>query len=113
KDVNQLVNGTSELLRSTLGKRITIETILPSGLWPAFVDPNQLENALINLALNARDAMQCGGTLTIETGNAYLDKEYTAAHAEVEPGQYVQRPVSNPGTGMSVETAEGAFHPFL
>jgi len=112
-DVNQLVNGTSELLCSTLGERIAIETRLADGLSRAFVDPNQLENALINLALNARDAMPSGGTLTIETCNAYLDKGYTAAHPEVEPGHYVLLAVSDTGRGMSVETAARAFEPFF
>jgi len=112
-DVNKLVNGTSELLRSTLGEGIAIKTTLATGLWRAFVDPNQLENALINLSVNGRDAMPSGGTLTIETSNAYLDKDYAAAHPEVAAGQYVMLAVSDTGAGMSAETVTRAFDPFF
>jgi signal transduction histidine kinase/CheY-like chemotaxis protein len=112
-DVNQLVSAISDLLRSTLGERIAIATILPSGLWPAFVDPNQLENTLINLALNARDAMPGGGTLTIETGNVYLDERYKAAHPDEDVGEYVMLAVTDTGTGMSAEVIERAFEPFF
>jgi PAS domain S-box-containing protein len=112
-DVNKLVNGTCELLRSTLGERIAIKTTLATGLWRAFVDPNQLENALINLSVNGRDAMPSGGTLTIETSNAYLDKDYTAAHPEVAAGQYIMLAVSDTGAGMSAETITRAFDPFF
>jgi CheY-like chemotaxis protein len=112
-DINQLVNATSELLRSTLGERITVETVLPTGLWPAFVDPNQLENALINLALNARDAMPSGGTLTIETGNVCLGEDYKTAHPEVSAGQYVVLAVTDTGTGMPAEVIGRAFEPFF
>jgi PAS domain S-box-containing protein len=107
-DVNKLVNGTSELLRNTLGEGIAIKTTLATGLWRAFVDPNQLENALINLSVNGRDAMPSGGTLTIETSNAYLDKDYAAAHPEVAAGQYVMLAVSDTGAGMSAETVTRA-----
>ena len=112
-DVNKLVNGTSELLRNTLGEGIAIKTTLATGLWRAFVDPNQLENALINLSVNGRDAMPSGGTLTIETSNAYLDKDYAAAHPEVVAGQYVMLAVSDTGAGMSAETVTRAFEPFF
>jgi CheY-like chemotaxis protein len=112
-DVNKLVNGTSELLRNTLGEGIAIKTTLATGLWRAFVDPNQLENALINLSVNGRDAMPSGGTLTIETSNAYLDKDYAAAHPEVAAGQYVMLAVSDTGAGMSAETVTRAFEPFF
>ena len=112
-DVNKLVNGTSELLRNTLGEGIAIKTTLATGLWRAFVDPNQLENALINLSVNGRDAMPSGGTLTIETSNAYLDKDYAAAHPEVAAGQYVMLAVSDTGAGMSAETVTRAFDPFF
>src|ERR1700690_471466 len=78
-DVNRLVAGICELLRRTLGESIVLETELAGGLWRTFADPNQLENALLNLALNARDSMPDGGRLTIETANAALDKAYVAS----------------------------------
>ena len=112
-NVNHLVNGTYDLLQNTLGERISIERMLDDGLWQAFVDASQLENAVVNLALNARDAMPSGGTLTIETSNVYLDDDYAAVHSEVTPGQYVMVGVSDTGTGMSPETAARAFEPFF
>jgi len=89
-----------------------VETVLAGGLWRAFVDANQLENAIVNLCVNARDAMPDGGKLTIETANGHLDDEYAAAHSEVEPGQYVVICVTDTGTGMPPEVAERAFDPF-
>ena len=91
----------SDLLRRTLGEQIAIETVLAGGLWRAHVDPNQLEVAILNLAVNARDAMPDGGKLTIETANAYLDEGYAAAQAEVVPGQYVVICVTDTGIGMT------------
>jgi PAS domain S-box-containing protein len=112
-EVNRLVSGMSNLLHRTLGENIAIETVLAAGLWPALADVNQLENALLNLALNARDAMPDGGKLTIETGNVYLDEAYAAAHAEVTEGQYVMLAVTDTGTGMSRELIDKAFEPFF
>jgi CheY-like chemotaxis protein len=111
-DVNRLVAGMSELLHRTLGEGIGIETVLAGGIWRAFVDPNQLENALLNLAINARDAMPNGGKLTIETGNTYLDDDYAAMHAEVTAGQYVLIAVSDTGQGMPEAVMSRAFEPF-
>ena len=111
-DANKLVGGMSELLRRTLGENIRVETVLAGGLWRTFADPAQLENAILNLAVNARDAMPDGGKLTIETANADLDERYARAHAEVEPGQYVLISVSDTGTGMPPEVVERAFDPF-
>jgi signal transduction histidine kinase len=82
-DVNRLVSGMSELLRRTLGEIISIETILAGGLWRISADANELENALLNLAVNARDAMSGGGRLTIETANSYIDDAYASAHEEL------------------------------
>ncbi|CUS46556.1 MAG: ATP-binding protein [Pseudomonadota bacterium] len=109
---NQLVSGMSELLRRTIGEHIRVETILAGGLWHAFADPSQLESAILNLAVNARDAMPDGGKLTIETANTELDDRYARSHAEVEPGQYVMICVSDSGTGMPPEVIERAFDPF-
>jgi PAS domain S-box-containing protein len=111
-DVNRLVGGMSDLLRRTLGESISIETIVAGGLWKTLVDPNQLENALLNLAINARDATESNGKLTIETGNTYLDDEYAAMHAEVAAGQYVLIAVTDTGRGMSEEVITRAFEPF-
>jgi PAS domain S-box-containing protein len=113
-DANKLVSGISELLRRTLGERIALETVLAGGLWPTFIDGNQLENALLNLAVNARDAMPDGGKLTIETANASLDEDYTSTLTEpVAPGQYVQVAVTDTGTGMDAVALEKAFEPFF
>ena len=112
-EVNRLVAGMSDLVRRALGEGIVIETVLAGGLWRTLADPNQLENALLNLAVNARDAMPVGGKLTIETANSLLDEAYAAAHEDVRPGQYVLVAVSDTGTGMSKDVAERAFEPFF
>jgi PAS domain S-box-containing protein len=111
--VNKLMARTSDLLRRTIGEAISIETVLAGGVWRAFIDSNQLENALINLALNARDAMPEGGKLTIETANSYLDEAYASMHSEVEPGQYVGVFVTDTGSGMTNEVVSQAFEPFF
>ena len=113
-DVNKLVAGMSDLLRRTLGEGVVLETVLAGGLWRSQADPNQLENAILNLAVNARDAMPDGGKLTIETVNARLDEAYVEALAEpVPPGQYVLVAVSDTGTGMDKPTMEKVFEPFF
>ncbi|WSH66688.1 ATP-binding protein [Rhizobium ruizarguesonis] len=111
-DLNKLVGGMSELLRRTLGEQIRIETVLAGGLWPSFADLSQLENAILNLAVNARDAMPGGGNLTIETANTELDERYSRMHSEVEAGQYVMVSITDTGTGMSPEVIDRAFDPF-
>jgi signal transduction histidine kinase len=113
-DANRLVADMSELLRRTLGETIELETVLAGGLWRVEADPNQLETSLLNLAVNARDAMPKGGKLTIETGNSYLDEAYVAQLVEPLPaGQYVMIAVSDTGSGMDVPTLEHAFEPFF
>ncbi len=113
-DANRLVGGISDFLRRALGETISLETVLTAGLWRGFADPNQLENALLNLVFNARDAMPDGGKLTIETANCYLDEAYLRLVAEpVEPGQYVMIAVTDCGTGMDKATLERVFEPFF
>ena len=112
-DVNKLVAGMSELLRRTLGETVAVETVQAGGLWPIFADANQLESALVNLAVNARDAMDGGGKLTIETGNAFLDENYVRTIEDVEPGQYVMVAVTDTGSGMTKEVLASAFEPFF
>lgn len=112
-DVNKLVAGMSELLHRTLGETVEVETVLAPRLWPVEVDPNQLENSLINLAVNARDAMPDGGKLTIETQNTHLDKSYASQHPEVAEGQYVVICISDTGQGMDEEVVARAIEPFF
>jgi CheY-like chemotaxis protein len=102
-----------DLLRRTLGERIRIELVLAGGLWPTLCDPNQLENAILNLCINARDAMPDGGKLTVETGNAHLDDRYAAAVRGLAPGQYACICVTDTGAGMSRDVIERAFEPFF
>jgi PAS domain S-box-containing protein len=112
-DANSLIRGMSELLHRTLGEIYQIEVVLAAGLWKAEADPNELESALLNLAINARDAMPDGGKLTLETFNAYLDEAYASSHAEVIPGQYSAISISDTGTGMDAETLSHVFEPFF
>jgi PAS domain S-box-containing protein len=113
-DANRLVAETCELLRRTLGEAIWLETVLAGGLWRTLVDANQLENALVNLAVNARDAMPNGGKMTIETANCFLDRAYVNALLEpLEAGQYVMIAVADTGLGMDPATIERAFDPFF
>jgi PAS domain S-box-containing protein len=111
-DPNKLVGGMSELIRRTIGDQLQVEIVLAGGIWRTYADPNQLESALINLCVNARDAMPDGGHLTIETCNSHLDDDYSGAHAEVTAGQYVQIAVTDTGAGMAPEVVERAFDPF-
>ncbi|ESY08031.1 histidine kinase [Mesorhizobium sp. LNJC399B00] len=112
-DANRLVAGMSDLLRRALGETIRIETVLAGGLWKTHADPSQLENAILNLAVNARDAMGEDGKMTIETANSHLDESYAATHAEVKAGQYVMIAVSDTGAGMPADVMERAFEPFF
>jgi CheY-like chemotaxis protein len=112
-DASRLVSGMAELMRRTLGETIEIQVVSDSGLWTTSADPAQLENALLNLALNARDAMPDGGKLTIETSNARLDDDYAATQENVAPGQYVLLAVSDTGSGMTPEVRARALDPFF
>ncbi len=111
-DVNRLVAGLEELIRRTVGPAIAVEVIGAPGLWPALVDPPQLENALLNLCINARDAMPEGGRLTIETANAWLDADAARRH-DMPPGPYLSLCVADTGTGMPPEIIERVFEPFF
>jgi signal transduction histidine kinase len=112
-DTNELVIGAAKLLRPTLGEHIEIESMLEENAWPALVDPGQFTTALVNLALNARDAMPNGGKLTLETGNVYLDEAYAKAHSEVSPGAYAMIAVSDNGTGIPAAIRDKVFDPFF
>lgn len=112
-DANVFVGSISELLRRTLGEAIHIETVLAGGLWRAYADAGELENAIVNLAVNARDAMDNAGKLTIETANTHLDDAYAADHADVTPGQYVVICVTDTGAGMPQSIIDKAFDPFF
>jgi signal transduction histidine kinase len=112
-NANKLIGNMSDLLRSTLGEHIRIETVAAAGLWLTKADAHQLESAILNIAINARDAMPDGGHLTIETGNVFLDDAYCRQNAEAEPGQFVLIAISDTGTGMAPEVAARVFDPFF
>ncbi|WP_375464056.1 ATP-binding protein [uncultured Methylobacterium sp.] len=111
-DANRLVSSMQELVQRTVGPQITIEVVGASGAWPALVDPSQLENALLNLCINARDAMPDGGRITIETANRWLD-ERVARQQDMPEGQYLTLSVTDTGTGMPPEVIERVFEPFF
>ena len=112
-DLNRLAAEMETLLRRTLGEDIEIEMTLNPQLWTALADKGQVENALLNLTVNARDAMPAGGKLTIETGNVHLDEDYAAHSPEVTPGDYVMLAVTDTGKGMPAEVLDRAFEPFF
>ena len=112
-DLNNVVRGMTDLLGRTLGASIRIEVSLAPNLWKAFADRGELENALVNLAVNSRDAMRSAGTLTLETHNAVLDEDYAEQYEEVTPGEYVLLAVADTGTGMSPEIVSRVFEPFF
>jgi signal transduction histidine kinase/DNA-binding response OmpR family regulator len=111
--VARLARDMGDLLRHALGERLQIEFAVAEDAWNARIDPGQLENAILNLALNARDAMPDGGTVRIEVSNATLDRRYAALHPEVTPGAYVLVAVSDTGTGMPADVVAQAFDPFF
>ena len=112
-EANRLLSGMEDLLRRTLEPAVSLEMALAGTLWPTLCDPNQLENAILNLAINARDAMPNGGRLTVGTANAELDAAYAEAHGDAKPGQYVAITVTDTGFGMAPEVAAKAFDPFF
>ncbi len=111
-DMNRLITDLEELVRRTTGPNIVVDVVGAAGLWPVLIDRNQLENALLNLCINARDAMPDGGRLTIETANRWLD-ESAGAECDLPPGQYVALSVTDTGIGMSRETIGRIFEPFF
>jgi PAS domain S-box-containing protein len=112
-NLGRLIRNVDDMLRRALGEGVEVETVIAGGLWNTFIDVIQLENALLNLAINARDAMKGQGRLTIEAGNAFLDDAYAKRHAEVAPGQYVMLAVSDTGCGIPAELIEQVFEPFF
>jgi CheY-like chemotaxis protein len=112
-NINRLVHGLSDFLRRSLGETIALDIIGADGLWQAEADPVQLEAAILNLAVNARDAMVAGGKVTIATQNSFLDEKYCQQHDELVPGPYVRITVSDTGAGMSKDILERVFEPFF
>nr|WP_200952141.1 PAS domain S-box protein [Rhizobium sp. Root482] len=112
-NVGRLIREMDEMLRRTIGEGVEVETVVSGGLWNTLIDPMQIENAVLNLAINARDAMDGSGKLTIEAGNAYIDDAYVRQHQDVEAGQYVSLSVTDTGTGIPVELVERVFDPFF
>ena len=112
-DLNALVSSLADMLARTIGEGVKMQTVSGAGLWPTLADANQVENALVNLAVNARDAMSGNGKMTIETGNAYLDDAYAARFGDVKAGQYVMLSVSDTGAGIAEDKLEKVFEPFF
>jgi PAS domain S-box-containing protein len=111
-NAGRLIRGMDEMIRRTIGEGVEVETVVSGGLWNTLVDPMQIENALLNLAINARDAMEGFGNLTIEAGNAYVDDAYARQHQDVVPGQYVSISVTDTGAGISPDLLDKVFEPF-
>jgi nitrogen-specific signal transduction histidine kinase/ActR/RegA family two-component response regulator len=109
----RFLNSAAEFLQRSLGERVEVEFVGSAGLWQIEVDPNHLETALLNLAINARDAMPEGGKLTLESSNVYIDEDYSRLNQEIAPGQFVMIAVSDTGTGMAREIVDRAFEPFF
>jgi len=112
-DANQLIRGMEDLLRRSIGEMIELECVAAGGLWATRCDPNQLESAILNLAINGRDAMPDGGRMTIEAGNASIDETYVHRNSFAMPGQYVTISVTDTGTGMTPDVVSKAFDPFF
>jgi PAS domain S-box-containing protein len=112
-NIGRFLRDMDDMLRRSIGEAVEIETIITGGLWNCLADPAQVENAVLNLAINARDAMNGQGKLTIEVGNAFLDDDYAAKHDEVEVGQYVMVSVTDTGTGIPADMIEQVFEPFF
>jgi CheY-like chemotaxis protein len=112
-NIGRLVGGMEDLLRRSIGEGVEMETVVSPSLWNAFADPTQVENAVLNLAINARDAMDGIGKLTIEVRNSHLDHDYSQQNPGVDPGQYVMLAVSDTGSGMPPELIERVFEPFF
>ncbi|MEB2846578.1 type II toxin-antitoxin system ParD family antitoxin [Endobacterium cereale] len=112
-NISRFVRDMDDMIRRAIGEAIEVETVVGGGLWNTFIDPTQIENALLNLAINARDAMEGRGKLTIELSNAHLDDAYARTHDEVTPGQYVMMAVTDTGSGMPSEIIEKVFEPFF
>jgi signal transduction histidine kinase/CheY-like chemotaxis protein len=112
-DLNKLVGGMCDMLGRTLGDNIEVECVYAAGLWRSYADPSEVENAILNLAVNARDAMPGGGQLTVETANAHIDDNYARVRSDVTAGQYVLVCVTDTGTGMPQDVIERAFDPFF
>ncbi len=112
-DVNKIIGGMSEMMRRTLGESIALEAVLGGGVWRVHADQSELENAVLNICVNARDAMPDGGKLTIESANAFLDDSYAKANSEVTAGQYVMIAITDTGGGMPPEVKARVFEPFF
>jgi signal transduction histidine kinase/DNA-binding response OmpR family regulator len=112
-NIGRFIKSMDDMLRRALGEEVEVETVISGGLWNTLIDPGQIENALLNLAINARDAMDGHGKLTIEAGNAMLDDAYVAVHEDLAAGQYVMVAVTDTGSGMAPEVLERVFEPFF
>ena len=111
--LNHLVMSVTDMLRRTLGEHITLSTSLAREVWATRADPGQFQSAIVNMAVNARDAMAQGGKLVVETRNMVFDEQHTDFQSELQPGEYVQLSISDSGTGMPSDVRDRVFEPFF